>query len=95
MKNATGVDTSNFAKKTNLSNLKSGVDKLDIHNSDNIPNKLSNLKIRVYELDVDKIVPVPVGLSKLSDVVKNFVFKKMYLMLGSKILKIQYVTLLT
>ena len=95
MKNATGVDTSNFAKKTNLANLKSGVDKLDIHNSDNIPNKLSNLKIRVYELDVDKIVPVPVGLSKLSDVVKNFVFKKMYLMLGSKILKIQYVTLLT
>ena len=29
-KNATGVDTSNFAKKTDLANLKSDVDKLDI-----------------------------------------------------------------
>ena len=95
MENETGVDTSNFAKKTDLANLKSGVDKLDIHNSNNIPNKLRNLKIQVYELDIDKIVPVPVGLSKLSDVVKNFVFKKMYVMLRSKILKTQYVTLLT
>ena len=89
MENETGVDTSNFAKKTDLANLKSGVDKLDIHNSNNIPNKLRNLKIQVYELDIDKIVPVPVGLSKLSDVVKNFVFKKMYVMLRSKILKTQ------
>ena len=30
VKNATGVDTSNFAKNTDLVNLKSDVDKLDI-----------------------------------------------------------------
>ena len=29
-KNKTGVDTSDFAKKTDLANLKSDVDKLDI-----------------------------------------------------------------
>ena len=47
-KNVTYVDTSSFALKTNLANLKTGVDKLDIA----------------------KLVPVPVDLSKLSDVVK-------------------------
>ena len=30
LKNATGVDTSTFAKKVGLANLKSDVDKLDI-----------------------------------------------------------------
>ena len=30
LKNATGVDTSSFAKKADLANLKSDVDKLDI-----------------------------------------------------------------
>ena len=53
-KNISHVDTSNFALKTNLANLKTEVDKLDI----------------------DKLVPVPVDLSKLSDVVKNDVVKK-------------------
>ena len=31
---------------------------------------------RVDKLDVDKLIPVPVDLSKLSDVVKNDVLKK-------------------
>ena len=53
-KNISYVDTSSFALKTNLANLKTEVDKLDI----------------------DKLVPVPVDLSKLSDVVKNDVVKK-------------------
>ena len=51
----THVDTSGFALKTNLANLKTEVDKLDI----------------------DKLVPVPVDLSKLGDVVKNDVKKTM------------------
>ena len=51
----THVDTSNFALKSNLANLKTEVDKLDI----------------------DKLVPVPLDLSKLSNVVKNDVVKKM------------------
>ena len=54
IKNISHVDTSGFALKTNLANLKTEVDKLDI----------------------DKLVPVPVDLSKLSDVIKNDVVKK-------------------
>ena len=50
----THVDTSSFALKTNLANLKAEVDKLDN----------------------DKLAPLPVDLSKLSDVVKNDVVKK-------------------
>ena len=50
----THVDTSNLALKTNLANLKTGVDKLDI----------------------GKLTSVPVDLSKLSNVVKNYVAKK-------------------
>ena len=46
LKNATGVDTSKFAKKVDLVNLKSNVDKLDIDKLKNAPNNLSNLKIK-------------------------------------------------
>ena len=34
------------------------------------------MKNKVDKLDVDKLVPVPVDLSKLSDVVKNYVVEK-------------------
>ena len=54
VKNVTHVGTSSFALKSNLANLKTEVDKLDI----------------------DKLAPVPVDLSKLSDVVKKDVVKK-------------------
>ena len=56
IKNISHIDTSSFAWKTNLANLKTKVDKLDI----------------------DKLVPVPVDLSKLSDVVKNVVEETEY-----------------
>ena len=36
------------------------------------------MKSKVDKLDVDKLVPVPVDLSKLSDVVKNVVKKDAY-----------------
>ena len=55
IKNISHVDTSSFALKTNLANLKTEVDKLDI----------------------DKLATVPVDLSKLSNVVKNDVVKKL------------------
>ena len=42
---------------------------------------LSSLKSKVDKLDVDKLVPVPVDLSKLSDVVKNDVVIKDVFML--------------
>ena len=42
----------------------------------NVPTSLSNLKSKVDRLDVDILVPVPVDLSKLSDLVKDDVVKK-------------------
>ena len=68
---------------------------MDIDQLKNVPSNLSNLKSKVNKLDVNKLVPVSVDLSKLSDVVKIDVVKKMYIMLRSKILKMKYVTLLT
>ena len=50
----THVDTSKFALKTNLANLKTKVD----------------------QLDIDRLVHIPNDLSKLSNVVKNDVVKK-------------------
>ena len=76
LKNATCLDTSKFAKKVDLANLKSHVDKLDIDKLKNVPTDLSNLKNKVDELDTNKLVPVPVDLSKLSHAVKNDVVKK-------------------
>ena len=65
-KNATGVDTSKFARKVDLASLKSNVDKLDIDKLKNVPTNLSNLQIKVDKLGVDKLVPIPVDVSKLS-----------------------------
>ena len=42
LKNVTGIDTSSFAKKIDLANLKSNVDKLDIDKLKNVP---TNLKV--------------------------------------------------
>ena len=58
-----------------------------------VPINLSNLRSKVDKLDADKLVPV--DLSKLSDVVKNDVVKKDYIMLRSIILKVKYPILLT
>ena len=76
LKNATGVDTSDFAKKTDLVNLKSDLDKLDIDKSRKVSTNLNNLKSKVDKLDAEKLVPVLADFSKLSDVVKNDAVKK-------------------
>ena len=77
LKNAAGVNTLDFAKKTDLVNLvKADLDKLDIHKLKNVPSSLSNLKSIVNKLDIGKIETPPVGLSKLSNVLKNDVVKK-------------------
>ena len=41
-----------------------------------LKTNLAGLKYEVDKLDIDKLAPVPVGLSKRSDVVKNDVGKK-------------------
>ena len=76
LKNATGVDASDFTKKTDLTNLKSDGDKLDIDNLKNVPNNLSNLKTKIDKLNVYKLVPAPADLSKLSNAVKKMCCKK-------------------
>ena len=72
LKNATCVDSSKFAKKVDLASLNSNVDKLDI---DKCTKYFKQFESKIDKLDVDKLVPVPVDLSKLSNVVKNDVPK--------------------
>ena len=79
LNNATGVDASKFAKKVDLANSKSDVGKLDTDKLKNVPSNLVNLKSKLDKLDADK--PVPVDLSKLSNVVKNDLLKRMNIML--------------
>ena len=76
VKNATGIDTSSFAKKVDSADLKSNADNLDIDKLKNVPYNLSNLKSKVDKLHVDKLLPAPADLSKVSDAVKNDVVKK-------------------
>ena len=62
LKNVTHVDTSNFALKTNLANLKTEVDKLDIDKLAPVPVDLSKLSDTVKNDVVkktvyDKLVP--------------------------------------
>ena len=52
LKNTTVVDESDFAKKTDLANLKSDVDKLDIDKSKKIPSGLSSLESKVDKSDI-------------------------------------------
>ena len=89
-KNWTSVDTSDFAKKPDLTNLKSDVDKSDNDKLKNVPINLSNLKNKV-----DKLVPIPVDLCKINNIVKMMLLKKRYIMLRSKLLKIKHLILLT
>ena len=42
----------------------------------NCLRKKFNLKLDKYELDIDKLKPVPIDLSKLSNVLDNYVDKK-------------------
>ena len=41
-----------------------------------LKSNLASLKPEVDKADIDKLAPVPIDLSKLSDVVKNDVAKK-------------------
>ena len=65
------VDLPNYATKTDLKN----VAHVDV-SSFALKSNLAGLKTEVDKLDIDKLVPIPVDLSKLSDVVKNDVVKK-------------------
>ena len=66
------VDLSNYATKADIKNI-SHVDT----SSFALKTNLATLKTEVDKLDIGKLVPVPIDLSKLSDVGKNDVVKKM------------------
>ena len=65
------VSLSIYGTKTYIKNV-SHIDTLSFA----LKSNLASLKTEVGKLDIDKSVPVPVDLSKLSDVVKNDVAKK-------------------
>ena len=65
------VDLSNYATKTDLKN----VTHIDT-SSFALKTNLAGLKNEVDESGIHKLVPVPVDLIKLSDVVKNNIVKK-------------------
>ena len=60
------VDLSSYATKTDLKN----VTQVDVSNFASKTN-LASLKSEVDKLNVHKLVPIPVDLAKLSNVVKN------------------------
>ena len=62
LKNATGVDTSGFAKKSDLANLKCDVDKPDVDKLKNVPGNLSNLKSKVDKSNIGELESAPVDI---------------------------------
>ena len=74
------VDLSNYATKTDLKNV-THADTLSFA----LKTSLASLKTEVDKLDIDKFEPVPVDLSKLSDVVKNVVKKAAHDKLVAKV----------
>ena len=65
------VDLGNYGTKADIKNI-SHVDTSRFAQKPNLPS----LKTEADKLDIDRLVQVPVDLSKLSDVVKNYVVKK-------------------
>ena len=65
------VDLPNYATKTDLKNIT-----LIDTSSFALKTNLASIKNEVDKLDIAKLAPVPIDLSKLSDVVKNDVVKK-------------------
>ena len=68
------VDLSNYATKTDLKN----VTHVDT-SSFALKTNLVSLETELGKLDIDKLAPVLVDWSELSDVVKNDVVKKLFL----------------
>ena len=65
------IDLSNYATKADIKNI-AHVDTSRFA----LKTNLASLKTEFDKLDIDKLVPVPIDLRKLSDVVRNDVVKK-------------------
>ena len=73
----------NIKVKSDLSNYETKTDLKNVTNVDTssfaLKTNLASLKTEVNKLDIDKLAPVLVDLSKLSDVVKDNVVKKLFM----------------
>ena len=69
------VDLSNYATKTDWKNVTHVNTSIFV-----LKTNLAIWKTAVDQLEIEKLVPVPVDLSKMSDVVKNDVVKKLSMM---------------
>ena len=66
------VDLSNYSAKTDIKNIS------HVHTSRfALKTNLASLKTEVDKLEIEKLVPVPTDWSKLSNVVKMMVLKKL------------------
>ena len=82
-----------YKNESILSNLSNHATKADLKNITDVDTSsfalktnLASLKTEVDKLCIDKLAPVPVNLSKLSDVVQNDVVKKaVYYKLATKV----------
>ena len=80
LENLTRFDTSEFGNRTDLANLRPDVDKLDSDKFKNIASNSRSLKGKVDNLDIGKLETNPFDLSKLSDIVKMKLLKRMSIM---------------
>ena len=69
------VDLSNYATKTDWKNVTHVNTSIFV-----LKTNLAIWKTAFDQLEIEKLVPVPVDLSKMSDVVKNDVVKKLWMM---------------
>ena len=82
LKIITGINTSDFPKKTDLVNLNYDVNELDIDKLKNVPSCFSSLKSKVYKSDIGKLDTTSAELSNvfkvmdLSNVGKYDIVKK-------------------
>ena len=69
------VDSFNYVTETDLKTVThAGI------SSFALKTNLGSLKTEVDKLDISKLAPVPVDLSKLNDVVKKMLLKKLFIM---------------
>ena len=68
------VDLSNYATKTDLKNV-THIDTSSLA----LKTNLASLKTEVDKLEMNKLAPVPVDLSKISDIVETDFVKKLFM----------------
>ena len=76
LKNATNVNALAFTKKTDLANVKSDVDNIDIDLLKNVLSGLNSIKTKVDISNIGQSKAIQVDLIKLIDVVKTEVDQK-------------------